>query len=113
MKRNAWGQWGEPYLDTSAPPTHLGAMPLPIGMDIVEADRLIKAAGYWGRYWAVDVRWPLDVPAAESQLFYFFEMEGSDPDVVVLATRDRTVRATYSKEEANQWLSGNGLISDN
>lgn len=68
-----------------------GALPLPLRMDLVEADQLIKEAGYRGKYWGVNVAWPLSLPAALMQAIYYFEMEGDDPSALAVATKDRTV----------------------
>lgn len=101
MKRREWGRWLEPRSSTNPTSIFNGALPLPLRMDIVEADRLVKEAGYGGRYWGVDVAWPLTIPAAKMQAFYYFEMEGDDPFVLAVATKDRTVHVIPKPNEAS------------
>jgi len=91
MKPRAWGQWLEPRLTIVPTSIMNGALPLPLRMDLVEADQLIKEAGYRGKYWGVNVAWPLSLPAALMQAIYYFEMEGDDPSTLAVATKDRTV----------------------
>lgn len=63
-----------------------------LGMDIVEADALLKAAGFSQKYEAVDVRWPENVPVFSQQVVYLFGLqEGTGPAVVAVGARDRSV----------------------
>lgn len=93
MQRGQWGQWQQPRLLTHAPAWWLGQLRLPLEMDIVEADHLLKAAGYAGGYWGCDVTWPVNVPADRAQAIYDFQMadEEGNPDTVLVLTRERIV----------------------
>jgi hypothetical protein len=68
--------WGEFYPVEYIPQPWLEdiVIPWPVKMDIVEADKLLKQAGYTQPYGAVTLRWPL-YPGNE-QPFYIFGMSG-------------------------------------
>ncbi|HEY0080544.1 MAG TPA: hypothetical protein VGB73_18210 [Pyrinomonadaceae bacterium] len=68
--------WGEfyPVEYYSSPWLEDIVIPWPIKMDIVQADQLLKQAGYTQPYGAVTLRWPL-YPGNE-QPFYIFGMGG-------------------------------------
>ncbi|CAD6581205.1 MAG: hypothetical protein ASARMPRED_000445 [Alectoria sarmentosa] len=91
----AWPQWGEPRLTTIAPPEEDGVLPSMYGMDIVEADRRMKAAGFGQRYDAVDVRWPGSFPEEWQQALYFFQMHGGGLDFVTVGARNGKVTPFY------------------
>ena len=66
-------------------------------MDIVEADQLIKAHGYMGKYWWVNVALA-QIEGILQQVHYVFEMENEGPgsvDVIFVGVTDRSVMATY------------------
>lgn len=89
-----WGVWMRPEWSPNAPPLNLVDLPLDFGMDIVEADALIKQHGYDQRFWWVSAGWPTDVTPVGNQVYYVFEMEDEQPgetDTVVVGTRDRSV----------------------
>ena len=90
-----WPQWGEPRLTTIVPREEDGVLPSMYGMDIVEADRRMKAAGFGQRYDVVDVRWPGSLPEESQQAFYFFEMHGGGLDFVTVGARDGRVTPFY------------------
>ena len=70
-------------------------LPSSLGMDITEADQLIKAAGFGQEYEAVDIRWPNPFPAEWQEVLYYFLMDGESPSVVTVGATDRKVRAIY------------------
>lgn len=98
MKRGRWNQWADPHPTSTIPSIQWGSLPVDLGMDILEADQLVKEAGYGQRYWSVSVTWPLSLPAGSAQVVYAFEMEGIRPDVIMVLTKDRTVQAINWQE---------------
>ena len=95
-----WPQWGEPRLTTTVTPEDDGVLPSMFGMDIVEADRRMKAAGFGQRYDAVDIRWPGSFPIEWQQALYFFQMDGDDLDFVTVGARDGQVIPVYNAVDA-------------
>ena len=70
----AWGEFGPPeYVDK--PWGGDVVIPWPFEMDIVEADKLLKNAGYTDPYIGCTVRWPLSFPLPK-QPFYIFNFGG-------------------------------------
>ena len=69
-----WGEWkdmkyiDEPWLEDVV-------IPWPIDMDIVEADKLMKAAGYTGTYTNATLRHPL-YPGSNEPLYIFGMTDG-------------------------------------
>lgn len=92
---STWPQWGEPRLTTIIPPEEDGVLPSMFGMDIVEADRRMKAAGIGQRYDAVNIRWPASFPEEWQQALYFFQMDDDDLDFVTVGARDGKVTPFY------------------
>lgn len=89
-----WPQWGLPRLTTNVPSQDDEALPSRYGMDIVVADRYMKAAGFGQRYEAVDVRWPGSLPDGSRQAQYFFQMEAAGRvDFVAVGARSGRVFA--------------------
>ncbi|KAF6221594.1 hypothetical protein HO133_001560 [Letharia lupina] len=86
-----WPRWGEPRLTTNVPPGDYGVLPSRFGMDIVDADRRMKAAGFGQRYKAVDIRWPAWFPEEWQQALYFFQMDDDGLDFVTVGARDGRV----------------------
>ena len=102
-----WGRWGPAELTTNLPPEHRGVLPLDLGMDLVEADQLVKAHGYIQKYWWVQVVLPQGEQLAE-QVYYVFEMEVEGPgsvDAIYVGTRDRSVSVTKLESDGNGVLS--------
>ncbi|KAL9074058.1 MAG: hypothetical protein Q9161_002467 [Pseudevernia consocians] len=95
-----WPQWGEPRLTTVVISEDDGVLPSMFGMDIVEADRRMKAAGFGQRYDAVDIRWPGSLPKEWQQALYFFQMDGDDLDFVTVGARDGRVNPFYNAVDA-------------
>lgn len=102
-----WGMWGEPRVLRKLPPQNDGALPFEINMDIVEANILLRQAGFTDRYDAVDLRMPTDVPPDLQQLYYIFAMVGSGPSDVAVRVSDGMVRPSASLAIGDGWLSGN------
>lgn len=94
-----WPQWGQPRLTTIDPPEEVGVLPSMFGMDIEEADRRMKAAGFRQRYDAVDIRCPGSIPDEPQQALYFFQMVGDNLDFVTVGARDGRVTPFYSVVE--------------
>jgi hypothetical protein len=69
INSRAWGEFG-PIQYIAQPWLEDVVIPWPIEMDITDADRLLKNAGYTGPYGAVTLRWPL-YPGVV-QPFYIF-----------------------------------------
>jgi len=63
------------------------------------ADSLLKDAGYRQDYDAVDVRWPINMPIARQQVYYYFQMVGNLPSMVAVGAKDGSVIAQNSVEE--------------
>jgi len=104
-----WGRWAPPQLSPKAAPDDRGTLPIDLGMDLSEADQLIKGRGYTQRYWWAEVVWPRSMPREMMQVFYVFEMEGEgpgSPDVVIVGASDRRVTAIPNARAGYQWLSG-------
>jgi hypothetical protein len=100
VEMREWGQWGLPRLTQTRPPPGNGPLPLHIAMDLPQADLLIKNAGYNEPYDAVDVRWPIEIPHARQQIYYFFGMIGAQPFTVAVGTRDLIVQASSAEDPA-------------
>lgn len=94
-----WPQWGEPRLTTSVPPEEDGVLPSMFGMDIVEADRRMKAAGFGQQYDAVDIKWPASFPEEWQQALYFFQMDDDNLDFVTVGARNGAVTPVYKDSE--------------
>lgn len=90
-----WPQWGQPRLTDIAPPEHDGVLPSMFGMDIVDADRRMKAAGFEQRYDAVDIRRPGSFREEWQQALYFFQMVAEDVDFITVGARDGRVIPFY------------------
>lgn len=69
------------------------AIPWPIKMDIVEADKLLKNAGYTGTYRAVNLGWPLY--PGNTEPYYIFTM--SNGDTVFVGTNSKKVEGVTQK----------------
>lgn len=102
-----WGVWGPPRMVRKRPPQNDGALPFEIGMDIVEASRLLRRAGFTDKYDSVDVRVPTDVPPDLQQLYYIFSMVGQGPSLIAVRVSDGMVKPTNSLPIGDGWLSGN------
>lgn len=86
IQSRVWGEfWPVRYVDQ--PWLEDVVIPWPIEMDIDEADKLLKDAGYTGSYGAVTLRWPL-YPGVE-QPFYIFGMQ--DGQHIFVGIYDRSV----------------------
>lgn len=96
VQNNDYGGWASPQIVRQEPPPQGGVLPAALGMDILMADSLLKAAGYGQKYEAVDIGWPTNYPIARQQVFYFFLMEGDLPSLVGVGARDHEVIAEYS-----------------
>jgi hypothetical protein len=70
-----WGEFG-PVTYVNQPWLEDVVIPWPIPMDIVEADQLLKNAGYTGPYGAVTLRWPL-YPFSKQPFYIFGMVDGS------------------------------------
>lgn len=90
-----WGQFG-PITYIPQPWLEDVVIPWPIDMDIVEADELLKKAGYTGAYGAVTLRWPL-YPGI-NQPFYIFGME--DGSHIFVGIYDKSVSSHAVATEA-------------
>ena len=77
------------------PPEDDGVLPSMFGMDIVDAVRKMKAAGFGQGFEAVDVRWPGEFPQEEQQALYLFQMVGGEVDFVAVGARDGRVTPIY------------------
>ena len=73
-----------------------GVLPSMFGMDIVDADNRMKAAGFGQRYDAVDVRWPSMFPGEYQQALYLFQIVGDDLDFVAVGARNGQVTPVYN-----------------
>ena len=111
VEMRAWGQWGPPRLTRTRTQPGNGPLPIHIAMDLPQADLLIKNAGYNQPYDAVDVRWPIEIPHARQQIYYFFGMVGTRPFTVAVGTRDLIVQANSAEDPAvsvgDGWLRQN------
>ena len=94
-----WPQWGQPRLTAIAPPEDDGVLPSMFGMDIVDADRRMKAAGFKQQYDAVDIRRPGSFPEGWQQAIYFFQMDAEDVDFITVGARDGRVIPFYKSVE--------------
>ncbi len=70
-----WGEFG-PITYVDQPWLEDVVIPWPVKMDIVEADNLLKNAGYTGEYGAVTLRWPL-YPSSDQPFYIFGMVDGS------------------------------------
>ena len=102
-----WGVWGPPRVVDTIPPQNNGPLPIEIGMDIVEASRLLRQAGFTDKYDAVDVRIPTDIPPELRQIYYIFAMVGQGPSFVAVRVSDGSVKPIASLSVGDGWLSGN------
>ena len=92
-----WGQWGVPRVVPHPPPPDDAPLPPNIDLDLLDADRLIKQAGFMQFYDTVDVRWPTDIPLSRQQVYYLFGMVGDGPSEIAVGVRDHIVQARDSK----------------
>ena len=90
-----WPLWGQPRLTEIAPPENDGVLPSMFGMDIVDADRRMKAAGFGQQYDAVDIRRLSLLPGEWQQAIYFFQMVAQDVDFITVGARDGQVTPFY------------------
>ncbi|KAK0507583.1 hypothetical protein JMJ35_010106 [Cladonia borealis] len=102
-----WGVWGPPRVLQKIPPQDDGALPFEIEMDIVEANILLRQAGFTDKYDAVDVRSPTDVPQQLRQVYYIFAMVGDGPSYVAVRVSDGWVNPSDTLSIGDGWLSGN------
>ena len=102
-----WGVWGPPRVLQKPPPQGDGALPFEIEMDIVEANILLRQAGFMDKYDAVDVRQPTDVPQQLQQIYYIFGMVGDGPSYVAVGVSDGVVEPRDASSIGDGWLSGN------
>ena len=102
-----WGVWGPPRVQNITPPQNNGALPFEIDMDIVEANQLLRRAGFMNKYDAVDVKMPTDVPQALQQVYYIFAMRGDGPSYVAVRVSDGVVKPSDTSSGGDGWLSGN------
>ena len=103
----SWGRWLRPELSPSPPPVNHGALPYNLGMDLLEADQLIKEHGYTQKYWWVNVIWPLEVGRDRMQVYYVFEIDSDEPgtpDAVVVGARDRSVEVINHPAVVSHWI---------
>ena len=94
---NTWGEWAGPRFSAHVWPAGNNVLPSRLGMDIVFADALIKKAGYWGPYDAVDVKWPKGLSLGREQAYYCFLMEGNTPTNLYVGTTDQAVLTSLPK----------------
>ena len=107
-----WGVWGPPRMVRKTPPENDGALPLEIGMDIVEANQLLRRAGFTDKYDAVDVRIPTDVSPDLQQIYYIFSMVGDGPPLIAVRVSDGEVKPTASLSLGDGWLNGNATSTN-
>lgn len=88
---DVWGTWDDPRPSATPYPREYNSLPARLRMDVVFADRLMKKAGYRGRYEAADAKWPKGLRLGSDQPYYYFLMEGSQPDFVYVGVNDHTV----------------------
>ncbi|KAJ5278797.1 hypothetical protein N7478_004169 [Penicillium angulare] len=94
-----WGQWGaiqyipEPWMEDVV-------IPWPLGMDALEADTLLKAAGYTGGYKSITLRHPLHPDFDEP--YYIFNVEGQ---FVFIGVDDQKVFVGDEEQVENLKLS--------
>jgi hypothetical protein len=70
ISTTTWGEFGPlQFVDQSWAEDVV--IPWPFEMDIVEADRLLKNAGYGDPYVGVTVRWPLAFPLPKEPYYIF------------------------------------------
>lgn len=82
-----WGEWGNmKYIDQ--PWMGDVIIPWPIEMDIVNADELLKAAGYTGAYNNCTLRHPL-YPGSNQPLYIFGMAEGG---FIAVGVNDKSVK---------------------
>ena len=102
-----WGVWGPPRVLRKPPPQNDGPLPFEIEMDIVEANNLLRQAGFTDKYDIVDVRLPRDIPQRLQQVFYIFSMVGNGPPSIAVSTSDGSVEPQDTLSIGDGWLSGN------
>ncbi len=102
-----WGVWGPPRILRTIPPQHDGALPFEIEMDIIEANQLLRRAGFTDKYDTVDLRKPTDVPQELQQVYYIFSMVGNGPPLIAVRVSDGTVEPQDTLSIGDGWLSGN------
>lgn len=102
-----WGVWGPPRVVRKSPPQNDGALPFEIRMDIVEANQLLRQAGFTDLYDAVDVRIPTDVPPDLQDIYYIFSMVGDGPSLIAVRVSDGAVKPSAPLSLGDGWLSGN------
>lgn len=100
IKNRTWGEFGpieyipQPWLEDVV-------IPWPIKMDITEADRLLKQAGYTNPYGAVTLRWPL-YPGIEEPYYIFGFPGGSYVFVGVYDGQVTTHPGTQSTQQGGK-----------
>ena len=92
-----WGQFG-PIQFTPHPWLEDVVIPWPIKMDIVEADRLLKKAGYTGPYGAVTLRHPL-YPGSNEPYYIFTMMSG---EYIFVGVNDGEVSKSQASSAAQE-----------
>lgn len=68
-----------------------GPLPLPLSVDIVEANMSPKAAGRAQEYDAMDMRRSTEYPPATQVVFHLFNLEGARPLIVAVGVRYSSV----------------------
>lgn len=106
-----WGRWEEPRLSQMEPPENCQSIDLDrnLGMDIREADELIKQGGFRQKYLAVD----LLMPIGRGEVVYLFQMDlgpQGTPDVVMVGSRSGYISATFYELGAENEIYGEGLL---
>lgn len=106
-----WGRWEEPRLSQMEPPDDCQPIDLDqnLGMDIREADELIKQAGYGQRYLAVD----LLMPIGRGEVVYMFEMDlgpQGTPDVVMVGSRSGYISTRFYEPGVESEVYGKGFL---
>lgn len=104
IQSTGWGEFGPvQYIDQ--PWLEDVVIPWPISMDLSEADKLLKAAGYKGNYSTATLRHPL-YPGVE-QPFYIFGMTTGEYVFVGVYDKKVTVNQGEKKTAAPAKTSGN------
>lgn len=93
------------------PPQDDGALPFEIDMDIIEANQLLRQAGFANKYDAVDVRRPTDVPQELQEVYYIFSMVGAGPSYVAVRVSDGVVKPSDTLSIGDGWLGGNATAT--
>lgn len=91
-----WGEFGPLEFKRQAWVEDV-VIPWPIKMDIVEADQLLKKAGYTGPYGAVTLRHPMAARGMHEPYYIFSMMTG---EYVFVGVNDKKVFTSDSKDAA-------------